>query len=139
MSEPVEITGADIIGALLRAASGVTASVAVEKIKGGRLPDDIALPAILVRNITSVERQPLRRGARVRTRDRVSVTVRAASYDDQVNIIGVVRRSCAGRTGSLGGGQGVSVLTAGTGPDGYGPADSFEQAQDFYVSHDKAA
>jgi hypothetical protein len=139
MSEPVEITGADIIGALLRDAASVTASVAVESIKGGRLPDDIDLPAIMVRVVSSVERETLRRGAKVRTRDRVSVTVRAASYDDQVNIIGAVRRACAGRIGSLGGGEGVSILTAGAGPDGYGPADSFEQAQDFYVSHDKAA
>jgi hypothetical protein len=138
MSEPVEITGADIIGALLREDPAVTATVAIDRIKGGRLPDDVQLPALLVRTISSVERQSLRRDDLVRTTDRVSVTVRAASYDDQINVIGAVRRCCADRTGDFAGGLRVAILTAGTGPDLAGPADAYEQAQDFRVSFDKA-
>lgn len=134
-----EITGADIVGELLRDSAGLNLIVPPERIKGGRLPDGVQLPALLVRTISSVERQTLRRIGVVRTVDRVSVTVRAASYEDQINIIGLVRRCCAGWTGDIAGALAVSVLTAGSGPDLSGPADTYEQAQDFRVSFDRAA
>ena len=130
------MTGADIIGALLRADSALLARVPEASIKAGRLPDGITPPALLVRVISSVERQALRRGAATRTVDRVSVTVRAGSYRDQTAIIALVKARCAGRTGNIGGGRNVAILTAGTGPDINGPGDSFEQAQDFRVSFD---
>ena len=139
MNDPVEITGADIIGAVLRDYPALNAIVEVESIKGGRLPDGVALPALLVRTVSVIERQTLRRGASVHRVDRVSATVRARSYDEQVTVIGLVRRCCAGRTGSIAGAADVAILTAGTGPDMAGPADSFEQAQDFRVAFNTPA
>ena len=133
------MTGADIVAALLIADLNVIGVVPATGIKLGRLPDGVALPALLARTVSSVERQPLKRGATIRTVDRVSVTVRAASYRDQVTAMKLVRQCCAGRTGEIGGGSNVSILTAGTGPDLNGPADSFEQTQDFRVSFDAAA
>lgn len=133
---PETITGASIIGILLREDAALTALVPAENIKLGILPEGITLPALLVRLVSSVERQPLRRTASVRTTDRVSVTVRAASYRDQAQIIRLIRNCCAGLTGDIGHGKSVSILTAGTGPDLIGPGNSFEQAQDFRVSHD---
>jgi hypothetical protein len=130
------MTGAEIVGALLREDVAFVAVVPIARIKGGRLPDNIALPALLVRTTSSVERQPLRKGGKTRTVDRVSVAVRAASYADQVRIIKLVRNTLRGWIGDMPGANRVSILTAGTGPDLLGPADSFEQTADFRVSYD---
>lgn len=130
------MTGVDIIGALLRAADGAPAGLVAANIKAGQLPDSVKLPALLVRETSSGERQTLRRGSKVRTTDRVSVTVRAGNYRDQGLIIRWVKNFCAGRTGDIAGASSVSILTAGTGPDLIGPATSFEKTQDFRVSYD---
>ncbi len=129
------MTGVDIVGALLLAETAVTEVVPANRIKAAVLPDGITLPALLVRTVSSVDRQPLKRGGFVRVTDRVSVTVRAASYESQRAVIKLVRK-LAGRTGNIGGGLRVSILTAGIGPDVGGPAASFEQTQDFRVTFD---
>lgn len=129
-------TGADILGELLVGDPAVVALTPQESIKLGALPDGAALPALLIRCVSSVERQPLKRGTTTRTVDRISVTVRAASYRDQRAAIALVKKCCAGRTGDLAGAQRVSILTAGTGPDVRGPGNTFEQTQDFRVSYD---
>lgn len=128
------MTGVDIIGSLLVAEPA--GPVPAGNIKAGAFPDGVALPALLVRLVSSGERQPLRRGPIVRTRDRVSVTVRASSYDQQRAVIAWIKDRCAGKFGAIGEADSASVLTAGTGPDLLGPASSFEQTQDFFVSFD---
>lgn len=130
------ITGTDIIGGLLRADTDIIAAVPVERIKAGRLPDGIALPALLVRETTTVERQPLKRGPTSRTTDRVSVTVRAENYRDQRTIIRLVRQCCAGRTGNIGGAVRVAIRSVSTGPEVDGPANSYERTHDFKVTYD---
>lgn len=130
------MTGADIIGALLRADANVLELVAADSIKGGRLPNDITLPALLVKVVSTVERQTLKRSALTRTIDRVSVKVRAGSYEHQRQAIRLVRACCAGRTGALGGALSASILTAGAGPELDGPGDTFERTQDFRVTFD---
>ena len=129
-------SGTAITGTLLREFTELTQVVPQSLIKAGALPDNVTLPAILVRTVSSTERQPLKRGPTSRTTDRVAVTVRAANYRDQVAVIKLIKDCCAGKTGDIGGGQNVSILTAGTGPDVRGPGDSFEQTQDFRVSYD---
>jgi len=119
------MTGVDIIGALLIDDRAVTAIAPAVRIKAGALPDNVALPAFLVRLVSSVETQPLKRRGTIRTVDRVSVTVRAATYAEQTAAIRVIRNA--------------SILTAGTGPDARGPGNSFEQTQDFRVSFDAPA
>ena len=130
------MTGADIIGALLHADTAVTALVPTARIKGGALPENVALPAILVRTVSSVEHLTLKRGETTRTIDRVSVAIRASSYREQKAVIKAVKTCCAGKTGNIGGGLRVAILTAGTGPDVQGPGNSYEQTQDFKVSFD---
>ena len=71
------MSGAMIVATLLRAAEEVTAQVPAASIKIGRLPDGTQPPALLVRAVSSVERQPLKRGGWVRRTDRIAVTVRA--------------------------------------------------------------
>ena len=131
------MTGAAIVADLLRADVLVTGAVPIASIKLGRLTDDAVLPTLLVRTISVVDRQPLKRLGFVRRTDRVSVTVRAANYRDQVEVIRLVRKQLAGLTGALAGAERVAILTAGTSPDLNGPANSFEQTQDFAVSFDE--
>jgi hypothetical protein len=133
------MSGITIVGELLRTYEPLTAVVPIESIKAGRLPDDVKLPALLVRTISSVEWQALSRGATVPTTDRIAVAVRAASYREQTAVIKLVRLACAGRTGTIADLKNVAVLTAGLGPDVPGPADSFEQTLDFRVSFDAPA
>jgi hypothetical protein len=129
------MNGVDIIGALLTADAPVLAKVAQASIKAGALPDDVTLPALLVRLTSGVERQQLKRIGKIMMTDRVSVTVRAGSYTDQSDIIQLVREACAGKVGAIGGGESVAILNAGTGPDLVGPAATFEQTTDFRVSY----
>ncbi len=132
------MTGADIIGALVLATPAIINEIPATRIKLGKLPDNIELDALLIRTVSSVERRTLKRGATVRTIDRVSATVRAASYRNQAAMILLLKNALAGRTGNIGGGTSVSVLHAGTGPDVNGPGNSFEQTIDFKVSFQTA-
>ena len=133
------MTGSDIIGALLLADSAITDKVPAARIKEDALPDAIALPALLVRDRSSVERIELRREGTVRARERVEVTVRAGNSRDRKEIMALVRQCCAGKVGSVGGGTNVYIQAAGRGPSLQGPAMSFEQSDDFMVSFDTDA
>lgn len=130
------VTGVGIVGELLRSDPTITAMMPVARIKAGALPENVELPALLLKTESSKERADLKRGSTTRTTDRVSVTVRAANYRDQCIAIALVKACCTGKTGNIGGGLRVSILSAGTGPDLRGPGNSFEQTQDFRVSFD---
>jgi len=135
------MSGGEILGELLRADATLTQKVAPAAIKGGRLADNEALPVMLVRSLSIVDRQSLALEAMVRTTERISVTVRAASYRDRTAIMDLLRS--VGRAGiaipAMGDARNISVLTAGAGPELNGPANSFERNQDFTVSYDAPA
>lgn len=133
------MTGGDILGVLLLAEEALTQKVPPASIKLGRLPDGVMLPALLLRQISSVERQALKRVANVKTFDRVAVTVRAKSYREVKQLVGLIIPLVAGRTGDLGGGTGVAILLGGQGPDLNGPNNTFEQTINFRVSFDAQA
>lgn len=130
------ISGAHIVGTLLRDYAPLTSIVPIGNIKRSRLPDNISLPALVVTEISQVERRTLVRGAMVRTFDRVAVAGRFASNEQRNKVMEIVKQCCAGRTGDIAGATNVSILTAGRGPDLNGPGDSFEKTQDFRVSYD---
>jgi hypothetical protein len=133
------MSGSRIIVALLRAYGPLRAQVAAEQIKAAALPENVTLPALLVRSVSLIEQQPLTHRPKVHTTERIAVTVRAASYRDQEAIIKLVRSCCRHVTGSVDGIDNVAVLTAGTGPDVRGPGISFEKTTDFRVSFDADA
>lgn len=133
------MSGTTIIGALLLDHAPLGAVVAAVAIREDRLPDGIALPALLVREISSVEWQALTPGAAVPTTDRVAVAVRAGSSRERKAIMKLVRAACRGKIGTIAGFANVAVLTAGAGPAVTGLADSFEQTQDFRVAFDAPA
>lgn len=130
------ISGAHIVGTLLRDHAPLTSIVPIGNIKRSRLPENISLPALVVTEISQVERRTLVRGAMVRTVDRVAVAGRFASNEQRNKVMEIVKQCCAGRTGAIAGATNVSILTAGRGPDLNGPGDSFEKTQDFRVSYD---
>lgn len=127
------ITGAYIIGDLLRADNDFVANVPAERIKLGAIPDGSPLPLVLIRRISSVDRDGLEPGSSTPTFDRVSVLVRADNYRDQCRLIQLVKQACRGKRGGFETGRNFSVRPAGTGPDLRGPASSYEQTQDFRV------
>lgn len=133
------MTAAEIVGTLLRENAQVTGLVPAVRIKNGQLPDGVALPALLVRTVSLIERQELDRGPNVHTTSRVAVTVRAASYASQVQVIELVRKSIAGWFGAMPDAANISIRSAGTGPDVPGPGNSFEQTTDFRVSFNEPA
>jgi hypothetical protein len=134
------MTGAEILGELLRNEAPLIAVVAAAAIKGGRLADDEALPVLLVRSISIVDRQSLAREAMVRSTERVSVTVRASTYRERVRIMKLLRSAGTGIViGERGEARNISVLTAGAGPELNGPGNSFERSQDFSVTYDAPA
>ena len=133
------MTGADIAAALMIGDQATVTLVTADNIKLGQLPDGVALPALLARTVSVVDRQKLTRGGTRRRTDRVSVTVRAASYRNQVAVIAQVRALFDTLVTDVTGAGRVSILLAGTGPDLAGPANSFEQAQDLRISFDEPA
>lgn len=131
--------GVEILGELLTQYEPLIEVLPADNMKGGVLPDGIALPALVLKSVSLTDRQPLKWGPLVRSTERVAVAVRAASYEQQKALIRLIRSCCSGRTGNIGGGLNVSIRPAGTGPDMNGPANSFEQTQDFRVSYDAPA
>lgn len=130
------MTGADIVGELLRGCAPLVAIVPIERIKLGTLPERTDLPALLIRTVSVIEWQTLRTGSMVRMIERTSATVRAANRRDQVEIIRLAKNHLRGWRGDLGVARRVSILLAGTGPDVDGPGNSFVQGTDFRVSFD---
>ncbi len=130
------MSGVDIIGALLTADAALTALVPADRIKGGALPEQAPLPAVLVRSVSLVERPKLRREGTTRVIERVAVAVRANSYAEQRAVMQAVRDACAGFVGAIAGCSAVTVRADGRGPDLRGPGGSFEQSQDFRVAFD---
>lgn len=105
-------------------------------VKLGRLPDGVGLPALLVRTVSEIERQPLKRQGWVRRVERVAVAIRARSYREQKALLRAINAACVGPKGDVAGCRNVSILAAGVGPDVDGPGGSFEQTHDFRVSFD---
>lgn len=134
------MSGTDIVGSLLRGSDAFLAMVPAASIKSGALPEGATLPAVLLRSVSIVDRQPLRRGSTVRSTERVAAMVRAGSYAEQRAVMKLLRRICGGVTArEMGEATNISVLTDGTGPDVIGPGNSFEKTQDLRVSFDADA
>lgn len=133
------MTGAEIIGTLLLNHLPLLAVVPLERIKADALPDGVALPALLVTDISLTERKTLRRGEHVRVTERIRATVRAKTADERRAVMKLVRSCCAGWTGNMDGATGIAVLANGRGPGLVGIGGSFEQAQDFLVTFSEPA
>lgn len=139
MTEPATITGASILGGVLRDDANFVALVPLGNIKGGRIPAGASLPVAMVRTTSSIELAKLKRGAVKRMVDRITLTIRAASWSDQQKLIAMAQSVAGGRTGDIGGALRVAIRALAAGPDLDGPGDSFEQSTDFRVTYEISA
>ena len=130
------MSGTTIVGTLLREHEALTEVVPLERIKAGALPDGFELPAILLTQVSGVDRPVLKRGAKTRQSDRVAATIFAASYREQEQVKDLMRAAAAGKIGTVGDFTNTATTTAGVGPDLRGPGGRFEKTQDFRVSFD---
>ena len=133
MTAEVEIDGVEIVSTLLREYAGFADILEAENIKGGALPENAPLPALLVRSVTTTDRKTLDGTEKGPVFERVSVAVRAANYRDQRTIMKLVKACCAGKIGNIPDVTRWSVTSAGKGPDLRGPGNSYEQTRDFRV------
>ena len=132
------MSGVAVIGELLNASAALLAAVPSDQIKGGGLAPGFKLNAIVVRSISTVHDQPLRRGATRRATERVQVSGLAATYADQIQILKLIRWACDGKRGNFAGVTDVSVLIGAAGPDFiHGEPSIFEGSQDFMVSYNE--
>ncbi len=121
---------------LASASAAVTALVPAERIMGGVLPQGCALPAIGVTSISRTDRHTLPKGGQVHCRERVQVTVLAASYESQKAVLRALVGACDGQFPAVAGIANVTVHTDSAGPD-FMSADSSIHAgsQDFVITY----
>lgn len=105
------------IRALIEGASAVTSLVGTS-VWIGDVPLGVALPAIGLKHISTVEVPPISAtpGDTV-VRTRIQVMVVAQDYAGQENVIDAVRLACNYQRGTLGGARVISVMRDGVGPD----------------------
>lgn len=122
---------------VLAAASSVTDVVPEARIFIGTVPQESALPAIGIRQISGTERTTVTMAepGRFRT-NRVQVTAYAASYEAKDELLELVRAALSPYRGTVASTWAVDSIT----PDGEGPdfddeaARIFERSRDFLVS-----
>ena len=122
--------------ALLSADAGVVALVG-DRIYPPPLPQDVALPALAVKHISSVELPRL--DATVGTNlvtSRIEVEAIAKTYAAQKSLIEAVRLALSYQRGTFAGVYVGSILRAGVGPDMRDDdMQVFSQSIDFLVTH----
>lgn len=102
---------------LLVASGAVTALVPTARIAAGVLPQGVALPAISITSVSSVDRNIPNPGANRHVRERVQVTVMASTYPSLKAILAAVKGAAADTMPAVSGITDVVVHTDGAGPD----------------------
>jgi hypothetical protein len=129
------MSGVMIVGELMARPATLIAVVPLVSQFGGGVPQGAPLPNLLATRVSSTDPVKKLAGKIDRLRERVQVTVRAASYEDQVAILKLVVTNLNGFTGTILGMAGVSVTYAGSGPDFRDDAASLWMgSEDFFVS-----
>lgn len=106
-----------VITALLNAASGVTALVS-DRIYPPPLPQGVALPAVSVEHISTVDLPTIDANAGYNlVQTRIEVTAIAKDYPTQKALLEQVRTAITFQRGTIAGVQVVSILRGSVGPD----------------------
>lgn len=128
------MSGVAVVRALLVASAPLTSVVSAARISAGVLPVGTAIPSIGVMEVSSSDRNKPKPGLTTHVRDRVQVTVMAANYVQQKQLIRLVRSACKNYIGDIAGVTEVTVHTDGRGPD-FDDVDAglYMQTQDFLV------
>jgi hypothetical protein len=109
--------GVKAIVQVLMADAGVTALVPSTRIMAGVLPQGTALPAISVSSVSAVTRGTLVKGGVTMRRQRVQVTVMAATYASQASIQKAVIKAAHAKFPTVTGLSNVTLHHDSSGPD----------------------
>lgn len=124
---------------IMRGDSGVTALAASSGIMAGVLPQGMVLPAIGVTSVSRMARHPVAPQPVRHCRERVQVTVIAATYEDQKAVLRAVVRACDMAFPIVPGITNVTVRTDAAGPDFMSEDESLHIGlQDFIVTYSEA-
>jgi hypothetical protein len=119
---------------LLSTSAALVAVVPATRIQAGDLPQGVALPAIGITHVSGIWRQEISKQSKS-CLARVQVTVLAASYAQQKQIIELVRDAVPRTHGVVNGVQIDSILRQPDGPDMSDPAlGLYIQTQDYMVN-----
>jgi hypothetical protein len=129
-----------VIRALLVADAAVLALLPAVRIIAGVLPQGTTLPAVAITEVSTIETGRIDAQAPTTLAEgRVQVTVIAASYPAQKQLLDAVRKACNYERGSIAGVPVVSVRRGGNGPDFNDPDNGFYmQSVDFRVTYHEA-
>lgn len=135
------MSGPLVVRSVLVADDGVTALVPAGRIIADEvMPQGIALPCILMRQISGTDRKPLTLGATVMTRKRVQVEIYAADAVSRKAVKEAVRSACLRNPfPAVSGFSNVTLHTEGEGPDFFVEATSVRIGeQDVLVTYSEA-
>ena len=122
---------------LLVADAALTALVPASRIQADVMPLDTALPAIALQSISIVDQNIPSPGPTRFVRERVQVTVMAANYSSQREVLEAVRHAAADQINfDAAGITNVTVHTENMGPDGIANGTNIRtRSQDFMVRY----
>lgn len=125
-----------VIRALLVGAAAVTTRVPADSVIAGDVPVDAALPAIGIKEISSVPIGAFDAQAEYSVvTSRVQVTAESRTYPDVKALLDLVRRACNFQRGSLAGVDVISIVRDTVGPDLQDMAGTYSQSIDFKVTY----
>jgi len=129
-----------VIRALLLADAALLALLPAARVVAGVLPQGTLLPAVAITEVSTTETGRIDAQASTTLAEGlVQVTVVAASYPAQKQLLDAVRRACNYERGSIAGIPVVSVRRSANGPDFNDPESGFYmQSVDFRVTYHEA-
>ncbi|MEQ8409126.1 MAG: hypothetical protein RKH07_12705 [Gammaproteobacteria bacterium] len=130
------MSGVSIVRYLLANHSALTDVVPALRIRGGDLPQGLAMPAIAVNKIGGQQENNLAMDSpSYLVTQRIQVTVLAKNYDQVQSILPLVLSACPLSRGTINGHTCEGVIPDTEGPDLYDrELDLHSQTQDFMVS-----
>ncbi len=131
--------GVVALRSVLIADAALLAIVPAERIVAGTLPLDAALSAIAITSVSKVDDNLLSPETTRFVRERVQVMALAATYPELKRVLRAVRHAAADQIDPVVDGlTGVTILTAGAGPDLMDEqASIYQGTQDFSVSYNE--
>jgi hypothetical protein len=131
--------GVAALVSVLTASSTITTLVPAARVMAGVLPQGTALPAISIASVSKRDRHPLVKQSRTFIRERVQVTVLAATYESQKAVLRAVAKAADATFPAISGIENVTIHTDSAGPDFMNEdASIFVGSQDFAVTYSEA-
>lgn len=134
------MSGVAVVNYLLSHSASVTALVNAANIVSGNVPLGQTLPAISVRQISSLDTLDVPMTGKRLATDRVQITAIAKDYATKKAVLAAARAAVVGQKGTVNGVSVDSILPDIEGPDLDDPgAMIFEQSRDVIVKWHRAA